>query len=497
MYTNLHGDELRLKQIMNNILSNAIKYTEEGEIEFTISYEREGDIVWLIFKVSDTGQGIKEEDIEKLWGSYSQLETLSNRKIEGAGLGLSITKKLCELMDGSIHLESEFGKGSVFTVRLKQRFVTEMPIGPETVKSLCSFSYSAGKRSTDTQLKRIYMPYAHVLIVDDNLTNLDVARGIMKPYGMKIDCVDSGQKAVDAMSAKDKKYDAIFMDQMMPGMDGLEAARLIREIGSDYTKNIPIIALTANAVLGNEEMFLSKGFQAFLSKPIDISRLDEVIRQWIRDKEKEKLYSNVAETVESEETKKDSVSLLQNVIIAGLDIKRALKQFRDDEEAYIDVLRSYAANTRDNLDLMTKVSEEKIKDYEVTVHGVKGSCYGICADELGKVAEALEKAAKSGDWEFISKHNSPFIDTARKFISELERMISEIDSQVKKPIKDKPDNQMLTKLRDACDTYDMDEVDEAMKEISRYQYTSDEGLAQWLEKNVELMNFTEIVEKLS
>ena len=286
----LYGDDLRIKQILNNLLSNSFKYTSEGSVELGVRCERVDDeeIVWMKIWVKDTGIGIRPEDIDKLFLKYSQVDTRANRKIEGTGLGLAITKKMVELMDGTIDVESEYGKGSTFTIRFKQKVVDGTDIGETVVNNLKSFRYSNAKRKQSTGIKRTKMPYARVLIVDDNITNLDVAKGLMKPYGMQIDCVTGGRQAIDAIVAEEGRYSAIFMDHMMPEMDGIEATKRIREIGTNYTKNIPIIALTANAVAGNEVKFLQNGFQDFLSKPIDLSRLDETLRRWVRDKSVDK-----------------------------------------------------------------------------------------------------------------------------------------------------------------------------------------------------------------
>jgi CheY-like chemotaxis protein len=494
IFSHLIGDELRLKQIMNNLLSNAIKYTEEGEVILSVHNVREDNDVWLTIKVSDSGQGIKSEDIGKLFDDYSQLDTKANRKIEGTGLGLPITKRLCQLMGGFIKVESKYGKGSIFTVKLKQEYVTDEVIGPEVVASLNNFRYSDGRRDQEIKLKRISLPYARVLVVDDNPTNLDVARGLMKPYGMTIDCVDSGQKAIDAMSDKEPVYDAVFMDQMMPGMDGIEAARRIRGLDTEYAQKIPIIALTANAIVGNEEMFLSKGFQAFLSKPIDLARLDAVIRQWIRNREKEKQYIN--EGVQHGISYKNEVSQLKDKKVAGLDIEAGVKRFNDDEDVYINILQSYAVNTRKLLETIKDKPGEKLNNYEVTVHSIKGSSYGICADVAGRLAADLEKAAKAIEPEYIRKHHQQFMDVTWKLIGNIEDLLASLERGGPKPKMDKPDEEVISRLADACDAYDMDGVDAAMEEIAFYQYENDNNLVNWLKENVDLMNFEEIVERL-
>jgi CheY-like chemotaxis protein len=190
-------------------------------------------------------------------------------------------------MDGSISVESEYGKGSVFHVRIRQGFVSEKSIGAETAKNLCSFNYSDNRKRAHEKLKRPDLSYARVLVVDDMQTNLDVAAGMLCKYKMEVDCVLKGQDAVDRIAAGEPVYDAVFMDHMMPEMDGVEATVKIRDLGTKYAREIPIIALTANAIAGNEEMFLEHDFQAFLPKPINLMSLDSVVQRWIRDKSKE------------------------------------------------------------------------------------------------------------------------------------------------------------------------------------------------------------------
>ena len=281
----LFGDDLKVKQIFNNILSNAFKYTNSGKVQWHLSWEKSNDDIWLVSSVKDTGIGIKPEDMSKLFLNYSQVDMDSHRKIEGTGLGLALTKRMVEMMEGEINVDSTYGAGSTFSFRIKQGFVTETPIGRKVTKSLMEFQYIDQKKHLHSKLVRVHLPYARVLVVDDVPTNLTVVRGIMKPYGMQVDCVTSGEQAIKLIR-DGVKYNAIFMDHMMPEMDGVEAARIIRnDIDSEYAKTVPIIALTANAIRGNEEMFLNSGFQAFLSKPIDITLMDAIIRQWVRDKE--------------------------------------------------------------------------------------------------------------------------------------------------------------------------------------------------------------------
>jgi PAS domain S-box-containing protein len=286
LLANLFGDDLRIKQILNNLISNAFKYTKEGSVTLSAMSDRMSDTVWLTFTVRDTGIGIRQEDIGKLFSDYNQVDTHANRKIEGTGLGLSITKKLVGLMDGEITVESEYGKGSTFRVRIPQGFVTDTPIGREIVENLQSFRYSDRKK-TAQKLKRADLSHAKVLVVDDFPTNLDVAAGMLRKYKMQVDCVDNGEEAVRRIATENPRYNAIFMDHMMPDMDGIEATKAIRGLETEYAEKIPIIALTANAVAGNEQMFLDNGFNAFLPKPFNVMHLDSVVQRWVRDKRRE------------------------------------------------------------------------------------------------------------------------------------------------------------------------------------------------------------------
>jgi signal transduction histidine kinase/CheY-like chemotaxis protein len=294
----LFGDDLRVKQILNNLLSNAFKYTKEGTVTLGLSCQNKettdadgvinDDSVWISIYVSDTGIGIRKEDINKLFTDYNQVDTRANREIKGTGLGLSITKKFIELMDGKISVESEYGKGTTFRACISQGIVSKKFIDRETVSNLSNFRYSDKKKFAQDKIMRPDLSYARVLVVDDFPTNLDVTAGMLRKYKMQVDCITSGRESVDLIAAGKPFYDAVFMDHMMPGMDGIEATLAIRALDSEYAKNIPIIALTANVVAGNDKMFLDNGFNAFLPKPFNAMILDSIIQRWVRDKSKEK-----------------------------------------------------------------------------------------------------------------------------------------------------------------------------------------------------------------
>jgi CheY-like chemotaxis protein len=267
----LRGDMVRVRQILLNLLSNAVKYTHEGSITFTVSGTKQEDGgILLSFEVADTGIGIRQEDIGKLFGSFSQVDSPKNQGIEGTGLGLAISQNLCRLMGGDITVRSVYGEGSVFTARIPQEIVDSRPFRQETEAD----REGGGKRNIG-----FTAPGARVLAVDDSKVNLTVIRNLLLPYKMRIDICLSGEKAVDLI--KQNPYDLVFMDHMMPGMDGMEAVNKIREDKSGTI--VPIIALTANAISGMREMFIENGFSDYLSKPIDMAKLDQIVAVWLKE----------------------------------------------------------------------------------------------------------------------------------------------------------------------------------------------------------------------
>jgi len=270
----LIGDELRVRQILNNLLSNAIKYTHEGTIKLTVSKDKDNKI---IFTVRDTGIGIRPENMDRLFENYMQLDAQANRRSEGTGLGLAITKNLTEMMGGGISIESEYGKGSVFTAWIMQEQKDPDIIGEDTAAALRNFSYALDRK--EMPLTPINIPDGRVLIVDDIPENLLVARGLLKPYGLVIDTAGSGHEAIELVKHND--YRLIFLDHMMPEMDGIETLKAIRTLGSQT----PIIAMTAHTLKGMNEFYLEQGFEDFLSKPIRPQDLDDILMNWILNQE--------------------------------------------------------------------------------------------------------------------------------------------------------------------------------------------------------------------
>jgi CheY-like chemotaxis protein len=429
----LFGDELRLRQILSNLLSNAFKYTREGTVDLCVKCERSppsAKSIVLDCSVTDTGIGIKQEDLRKLFSVYNQVDTRSNRHIEGTGLGLSICKNLTEMMGGTISVRSEFGRGSTFSVRIPQTVVDDKPIGSLTARNLEKFRFITVVRERRRK-PRLQMPYVRALVVDDVETNLDVARGMLLPYGLEIDCVSSGPEAIKRVR-EGRPYQIIFMDHMMPGMDGVEAARIIRnETGVEYAKTVPIVALTANAIVGNDEMFLRNGFQAFLSKPINMGKLDQILNTWARDREKEARYAaavpagNTASggtAAEPEAAAADMLSALGE-LIPGIDIEAGLERFGHNRAVYLKILTSFAANTGNLLDRIRTFTAAEMESYIITVHGIKGACYGVAANAAGKMAEELEMAARRGDIDFVQAGHGNFIAAMDRLLAQMNAVL--------------------------------------------------------------------------
>ncbi|MDR3200510.1 MAG: response regulator [Spirochaetales bacterium] len=412
----LLGDDLRVRQILNNLLSNAFKYTHEGRVVLEISCKREYPPrekpgIFLKFTVTDTGIGIRQEDIKKLFSEYNQVDTRSNRKIEGTGLGLSITKRLVQMMDGSITVESEYKKGSSFSVTIRQEIAEDIPIGKEITEALVNFKYRDMRRAENKNFKRLRMPEAAALVVDDVQTNLIVAQGFLRLYGINIDCAGSGRQAIDFIREEKIHYDIIFMDHMMPEMDGLETTRIIRnELQSGYAKNVPIIALTANALVGTAEMFLANGFQDFLTKPMDALELDRVLRTWIPPEKQSGQVSPEARATGSSE-----------LVLEGVNVAKGITMTGGTEEVYRSVLVQYCRDARDRLDMLkTPPSEEALSLFVTQVHALKSASATIGAAALAEDAAFLEEAGKRGDIDALREKTGRFYEKLSALVGRIE-----------------------------------------------------------------------------
>jgi signal transduction histidine kinase/CheY-like chemotaxis protein len=457
----LFGDELRIKQILNNLLSNAFKYTNEGEISMSVSAEyahkeaahKEATSIILVFRVADTGQGMTSEQRASLFDDYSRFNLVANRTTEGTGLGMSITRNLVQMMNGEISVDSEAGKGSVFTVRLPQGITSSVVIGREAAENLKLFHLDRSLQMKKIpQIIREYMPYGRVLIVDDVETNLYVARGLITPYGLSIETASSGFEAIEKIKGG-ATFDIIFMDHYMPKMDGMEATKIIRGLG--YTH--PIIALTANALVGQAEIFLENGFDGFISKPIDIRQLNESLNKMIRDK-------YPPETVEAA---RRQVAMINEKTAAekaqlALDKELGIIFARDAEKALVRLNKIHTNSYRRGDD---------IRQYVIDVHAMKSALANIGETGLSAVAFKLEQAGRLNDIAVLMSETPAFLEALREVIEKGKPKEDDGDVLQEDLKEDRAYlNEKLLDIKRACENYDEKSANSALGELKQKKW---------------------------
>jgi len=405
----LIGDELRIKQILNNLLSNAFKYTDAGKVIMSVAAEKtqHDKETILILNIQDTGHGMTQDQLNRLFEEYSRFNENAKRHIEGTGLGLSIMQRLVTLMNGETRIESEPGKGTTVTVRLPQGTAGSSILGADIVDSLRRFHKSDMTQKKRNKIRREPMPYGKVLVVDDTETNLYVAVRIMKLYKLQIETATNGREAVDKVK-NGNVYDIIFMDHMMPEMDGMEATRIIREWeieqNAKASKHIPIVALTANAVTGQADIFLENGFDAFISKPLDIHQLDITLNKLIRDKQP-------PEVIEAARKQYDSKDINNNI--------QPLPQqnFREIDPMLLESFIRDAQKAVIFLDDLFKnsgyESKEGLQKYITCVHGMRSSLGAVNESELSGLAQKLEQAGRDRDIKLIIENTPGFVNALR------------------------------------------------------------------------------------
>lgn len=376
------GDDGRIKQILINIINNAIKFTKKGYVRTYITGKpgKNEDEEVLIFYIEDTGCGIREEDLNRIFEDFRQVDSKRNRSAEGTGLGLAIVKHLVELMGGTIDVESTYGKGTMVTIMIPQRIVDRRPVSetPEIPQN--------EQKITDN----FTAPGVKVLIVDDNVINRKVARGFLKNYTFDLTEAESGPEAIQLVG--DQRYDIIFMDHMMPGMDGIEVAEIIRRDCGENGAAPVIIALTANAMEGMREHFLEHGFDDFISKPLDRRELHKLLLRWVPEKYRQ-----------ADDKKEESKPLDASVFkIDGIDMDAAMNYYSGDEDGFVDLLELYCMDGKRKTELLRGLVKTDILRYQIEVHGLKSASANIGAVKVSDMARSHENAAAQGDIEFIT-----------------------------------------------------------------------------------------------
>ena len=401
----LSGDDTRIRQIIINLLTNAVKYTEKGGISLDIACEKHDDKnIDLLISVKDSGIGIKEENIPKLFTEYERLDEADRKNIEGTGLGLSITKHLIDLMHGEISVDSEYGSGSVFNVTIPQHINDNTPIG-----SICDVLGSTAERKKRTVW--FTAPDAYILIVDDIEMNLKVLKGLLAPSGMHVDTAGSGSECLKMTASR--KYDLIFMDHMMPGMDGIETF-------NHMSPNAPVIMLTANAVTGSREFYIKCGFADYLSKPVDEEDLKNMCLKFLPSSLIIKGSEN-AVTLNTAAPTADNDRILRS-LSTFIDTGAGLSNCMNDPAFYLEMIRDYAGSDR-LMKVRGNFSLENWSDYRVNVHSLKSTSRTLGMKELGDEAFNLEMAAKDNDVGYIKSHNSDFLTHYEEMLAKIKEII--------------------------------------------------------------------------
>ncbi len=413
----LIGDEVRIRQILLNLLNNAVKFTNRGKITLNIAWApQDMDKGVLRIKVIDTGIGIAPENINKLFIAFGQLDTKKNRNVEGTGLGLAICKDLVDMMHGTISVTSVVKEGSTFMVNLQQKVSDPSPC-----------NYTPGNDDIYMPSQQFQIPFiapkAKVLIVDDNKVNRQVARELMKLFGFDAYLAESGQEAIDKVEKNLISYDIVFMDHMMPFMDGVEATRQIRSLPSEYAKRVPIVALTANAIQGVEKQFLDAGMSDYLPKPIRIEHLAMVLKRWI-PRSKQFAPNLTAEQIAVLEQNVDYHTLTKEEILDrldGVDTSAGIKNCAGSIDVYFDLLRTYStSNLAHNLDQFFE--KEDLANYAVTAHSIKGASRNIGAHDIADKAYSLERAGNRGDITYIWDNHQDLVDEYTALIKLLKKI---------------------------------------------------------------------------
>ena len=396
----LFGDDVRISQVIMNLLTNAVKYTESGSVTLSVrkTDQRKGNVD-LRIEVTDTGIGIKDEDLNKLFKSFERIEERRNRHIEGTGLGLSIVSKLLAMMNSRLDVDSKYSIGSTFGFDLNLKVIDPEPIGDYEERR------KAHMRNME-KTEHLYAPKAKVLVTDDNGMNLKVATNFLKIFGITPMTCSSGKETIELL--KTNKFDIVFLDHMMPLMDGIETLKILKD--EKLVDDTVVIALTANAVVGAEEQYLNAGFDGYLSKPIIIKDVEKALRTFLPA---DVIESGSVDTVEAVSFSQPAPVSVDKARALGLNVDAAIEYSCGEEDLYVELLTDYAKNAEDKCDtLASYIENNSLANYRILIHSLKSSSKMIGADELSALAKDLEDASARNDEEYVKSHHDNF---AKKF----------------------------------------------------------------------------------
>lgn len=485
----LFGDEIHIRQIVGNLLSNAVRYTEKGKITLRLSWkEVTKDSVEIYVIVKDTGIGIKEEDIPKLFHAFQRMDSTIRSKDDRTGLGLAITQRLLEMMGSKLEVQSVYEKGSAFSFKIIQKVVDREPLGDFEKQ------YRESLRSIEDYHEKFIAPMGRILIVDDNAMNLAVAQGLLKGTRLQIDVAASGEECLELI--KRKTYHLICMDHMMPVMDGVQTLHAIRALEGNPSRDIPVIALTANAVAGAKEFYLKEGFQDYLTKPIDADKFENMLIEYLPDNV---VYltnnRDVSDEFESQDAEEFDIRESQ-LYLMGFNLRNGLRYMGGDKSLYGKVLRDFHSILQEKeTALKDFLQKGDMPGYTIIVHSLKGNARNVGADDLADEAFELEKMAKAGQLEDVTVR-SPILFSMMKNMRNSLRVYLETEeaeeekAQTKEPVAEKKITEeewsrALQELADRLDDFDGESAASKLRELKRYERPeSDKKMLRLCEKAI-------------
>ena len=446
------GDSAKIRQILSNILTNAVKNTDEGQISFNIKLlERKREDCKIQFSVSDTGIGMKPEEVKRLFSAFELLDVVKSSNIQGSGLGLDISRHFADMMGATLNCESEYGKGSTFTFELTQKAVEGTLIGEfeEGDLSPNKGAYIAG----------FVAPDVSVLVVDDNPMNLSVIKGLLAPTKMYVVTVASGEEALEMLA--ESNYDIVLLDHMMPGMDGIETVANIRK----KDEKIPVIALTANYISNGEEFYTSRGFDGYLSKPVDGETLEKTIRKF--------LPNSMVMDVDASDRPLQAMELSEEYKwledVKGISVNDGIL-YSGGAEGFIGALKMFEETLEENANVIEKAfNDNDIKFYTVKVHALKSSARIIGASYLSNLAKQLEDAGKASDVEFIKNNNDTLLKEYRAYKDRLAGLIVEADDSDKELIDEEELEGAFEALKELAPQMDYDAIEMVLEQVHEYR----------------------------
>lgn len=470
-----YGADVQLREILINILNNAVKYTREGEVTLTVSCEdANADVTPIYFEVKDTGIGMKEEDINRIYDRFRKFDSMNNQGIEGNGLGMYIVKSLVTRLNGTIEIDSTYGKGTTIKITIPFIILDHTPME----------KWNNSRQEQVKNHKKMLVD-ARILVVDDNEVNLKLISGLLLRYGIHPDLAVSGEKAIEYL--RTQSYDLVYVDHMMPEMDGVQTMQRIREMEDGAYKELPIILLTANAIAGFREEMLSAGFQDYISKPIDIEYLEKTLVEYLP---KESI-TYVEEEME-EDTCDATLELIDGIqsVLKHLQVMEGIQNCGGNYADYVEVLKITEKHGQERVKKLRELyQEENYENYTIDVHALKSTAYNIGARELGDEAKAQEYAGKSGNFELIRERFEFLLEEYQIVLFEIRKWLYLMSAEQSPNTKDSKNEVISDQERNEI-------LDGVKKQVEEFEFDKAQNILQELLTVIEEDNIKEQIKRI-